>query len=96
MTLKTITLNSFYQKYNIPLNRFDFINLDIQGAELLALKGATAILPFIKAIYTEVNEKELYENCGLIDELDAFLRNLSVCTYFNLYDKTWMGGCIIH
>lgn len=75
MTLKTITLNSFYQKYNIPLNRFDFINLDIQGAELLALKGATAILPFIKAIYTEVNEKELYENCGLIDELDAFLRN---------------------
>lgn len=56
------------------MNRYDFINLDIQGAELLALKGATSILPFVKAIYTEVNEKELYEGCALIEELDAYLK----------------------
>jgi len=75
LKLKTTTLNTFYQDHQIPLDRYDFINLDIQGAELLALQGATSILPYVTAIYTEVNEKELYENCGLMDELDQFLKN---------------------
>lgn len=72
--MKTITLNTLFMQNNIQYDRYDFINLDIQGAELLALKGAVSILPHINAIYTEVNEKELYENCGLLPELDSFLR----------------------
>lgn len=71
--LKTITLNSLYDNMMISYDTYDFINLDIQGAELKALKGATKILPHIKAIYCEVNEKELYEGCALLPELDAFL-----------------------
>jgi FkbM family methyltransferase len=72
--LKTITLNTLYKNLNFEYNKFDFINIDIQGAELKALKGATNILPFINAIYAEVNEKELYEGCGLINELDEYLK----------------------
>ena len=72
--MKTITLNTLFMQNNIQYDRYDFMNLDIQGAELLALKGAVSILPHINAIYTEVNEKELYENCGLLPELDSFLR----------------------
>lgn len=75
MSLKTITLNKLYQERSIPLDRYDFINLDIQGAELMALRGASSILPFVKAIYTEVNEKELYEGCGLIGDLDTYLKD---------------------
>jgi len=71
--LKTTTLNTLYDKNNIPYDKYDFINLDIQGAELKALKGASKILPHINAIYCEVNEKELYENCALLPELDEFL-----------------------
>jgi FkbM family methyltransferase len=71
--LKTTTVNTLFNKHQIPLDTYDFINLDIQGAELLALKGATDILPHVKSIYTEVNEKELYENCVLITELEIFL-----------------------
>jgi FkbM family methyltransferase len=71
--VQTITLNSLYQNYNIPLDTFDFINLDIQGAELKALQGATHILPYIKAIYSEVNVKELYEGCAFMNQLDDFL-----------------------
>jgi len=40
---------------------------------LKALKGADKILPYIKAIYTEVSTKELYKNCVLLPELDEFL-----------------------
>jgi len=71
--LKTTTLNSLYDRFDLPYDTYDFINLDIQGAELKALQGATKILPHIKAIYCEVNEKELYEGCGLLPDLDSFL-----------------------
>lgn len=51
----------------------DMVNLDIQGAELLALKSMSW-LNDVKYIYTEVNEKELYEGCALIGEIDEYLK----------------------
>lgn len=71
--LKTKTLNTIFKENNFIHSDYNFMNLDIQGAELLALKGSTEILPFIDYIYCEVNEKELYEGCALLNELDEFL-----------------------
>ncbi len=51
----------------------DFINLDVQGAELEALKGGGEALRRIKWIYTEINKKELYKNCCLVSDIDTFL-----------------------
>jgi hypothetical protein len=39
----------------------------------MALKGAKETIKYAKALYLEVNEKELYKNCALIGEIDAFL-----------------------
>ena len=72
--LQTTTLNTLYDKNKLSYDTYDFINLDIQGAELKALQGATKILPHIRAIYCEVNEKELYEGCALLPDLDDFLK----------------------
>lgn len=47
--------------------------MDIQGAELHALKGMTSILKYFKHIYMEVNTKELYEGCGVLEEVTNFL-----------------------
>ncbi len=70
--LKSETLNNIFKsKYNIK--DYNFINIDIQGAELLAFKGATNILNHIKGIYSEVNFEELYKNCTLVDQLDEYL-----------------------
>lgn len=47
--------------------------MDIQGSELLALKGATKSLPQIQCIVTEFNHKAQYEGgCGF-KELNEFL-----------------------
>jgi hypothetical protein len=70
---KSITINSFFEKNKIDGSKLNFWNFDIQGAELLALKGATNYIKYAKAIYIEVNEKELYLNCGLIKDIDLFL-----------------------
>ena len=39
----------------------------------MALHGAGDYIKYVDVMYLEVNEKELYKNCGLIDELDSFL-----------------------
>jgi len=53
----------------------NFLNLDVQGYELEVLKGATNTLKSIDYIYTEINVKELYENCVQLNELDEFLKD---------------------
>jgi FkbM family methyltransferase len=53
----------------------DYLCLDIQGAELEAIKGFGSGLERIRWIYTEVNRDELYENCCLVDDLDAYLED---------------------
>ena len=70
---KSTTINTFFEKNNLNGSKYNFWNFDIQGAELMALKGASKYINYAKAIYLEVNEKELYKNCGLITEIDTFL-----------------------
>jgi len=72
----------FEKKHNVPAIRldsvinevnFDFIALDIQGAELNALVGLGDILKHIRWIYTECNKVEVYKSAATIVEIDNFL-----------------------
>lgn len=65
------TIDNLFKKNKIGI--CNFINLDIQGAELLALKGAKEYLKKVKYIYSEINVTELYENCAMLDEMDTYL-----------------------
>lgn len=71
IVLKTITLNTLFKNNNIDYKNYNFINLDIQGAELKALKGMD--ISYIDYIYSEVNSRHLYKNCPLINDIDKFL-----------------------
>lgn len=77
--VKTIRLDELLPKEF----KFDFINLDIQGAELQALKGLGNKLNSVDWIYSEVNAKEVYEGCSRIEDLDQYLLSKDfkrVCT----------------
>jgi FkbM family methyltransferase len=63
-TLSEIVPTDFHPK---------LIALDIQGAELRALKGFSNRIQGVKWIYTEVNRKELYDGCCLVEDLDMYL-----------------------
>ena len=52
---------------------YDFLNIDLQGAELKALKGMGETLDHFKWVYLEVNWKELYIGCALFDEVERFM-----------------------
>lgn len=70
---KSITIDTFFSRNNILPSKYNFWNFHIQGAELMALKGAIQSIIYAKVIYVKVNEKEVYINCGLIDDIDEFL-----------------------
>lgn len=69
----TLTADDIIDYFSINPAQYNFLNLDIQGAELLALKGMEKNLKYIDYVYTEVNEAELYEGCALVHEIDQFL-----------------------
>lgn len=53
---------------------FNFVNLDIQGAELQALKGLEEYMPQVQWIYSEINFEDLYVGGTTIEALDEFLK----------------------
>ncbi len=71
---KTTTLKRLIEDNTIDPKDLNFWNLDIQGVELSALRGAGDYLKYADAIYSEVNVEHLYEGCALLPELDAFLK----------------------
>lgn len=73
--MKTKTLDKIISDIGVDPKEYNFINLDIQGVELRALKGFSNNLKFIDYIYTEVNTGEVYSNNDTIDEMDSYLSN---------------------
>lgn len=57
--------------------RFNFINMDVQGAEGPVIIGAKQTLENIDYIYSEVNEDsaQLYKNATKVSELDELLKD---------------------
>jgi FkbM family methyltransferase len=73
--VQTKLLKNIICNYNIEYN---FLNLDIQGAELKALKGMEEYLNKVDYIYTEVNSDYVYENCAIVTELDDYLKQFNL------------------
>lgn len=70
--LSTTTIDKLFEDGLI--GEANFLNLDIQGAELLALKGAAEYLENVLYIYSEVNRKELYKGCAIFSDVENWLR----------------------
>lgn len=72
---KTSLLKDILPKYDID---FNFLNFDIQGAELKALKGMEEYLSNVDYLYTEVNSDYVYKNCAIVNELDEYLSKFNL------------------
>lgn len=72
--MKTATLDIILDKLDIYKFIWNVINLDIQGAELKAMKGLSD-WSNIDAAFIEVNYRELYEGGALEPEVTEFLKS---------------------
>lgn len=73
--VQSIRLDTFCQQNNIA--EIDLIWMDVQGAELEALSGATNILKNTKYIYTECPIVKMYESDSNIENILNMLPNFS-------------------
>lgn len=70
---KSKRFDTMAKEQDINMDEYNFLNIDIQGAELLALKSFGELISNIDYIFTEINTIEMYEGCVIIEELDDYL-----------------------
>lgn len=70
---QTTTIKSILTNLGLGFEDIGMFNLDIQGAELLALKGCGEEISKIPYIYTEINTRPVYQGCAILPELDEYL-----------------------
>tara|TARA_Y200000002_G_scaffold182699_1_gene150761 strand:+ start:27899 stop:28528 length:630 start_codon:yes stop_codon:yes gene_type:complete len=88
-TMKTIRLDTLIENNTIPIHTLNFVNLDIQGVELRALKSMEKYLQHIDYIYTEVNTEDVYKGCDQMVDIDNYLRPFG----FNRVATQIIGHC---
>ena len=84
----TLTTKRLDTLFSYGLGSINFLMLDLQGAELEALKGMGKLIHKIDYILTECNAKETYIGCPLIEELDIYLYEFT-----RVETGDFVGGC---
>lgn len=91
-----ITLDAWAEKNAIT--HIDFMWLDMEGAELLALQSGLKILPTVKVIYTEVNFQEFRKGNCFYNEIRSFLEaqgfKILWQHVWDTWDLAWQGNVL--
>jgi FkbM family methyltransferase len=87
-----ITLDALFEENQIEFRSYNFLSIDIQGAELLAFRGAKKLLSSVDVVVSEINVVEMYEDGALEDDLVKFLDTNGFdkkhAVYHTLYDES--------
>lgn len=76
--LKTVRLDTLLKR--VDLFHYDFLAIDLQGAELLALKSMGDLLNYFTSCYIEVNRESLYKGCPMFEEIESYLKEFGFVT----------------
>jgi glycosyltransferase involved in cell wall biosynthesis len=91
---KTTTIDTFYEKNKLDMKNYDFWNFDIQGTELMALKGAKKAIKYAKVLYLEVNTEEVYKGCIKVNEIDKYVENYGFRRIFTKMTNAGWGDAL--
>jgi FkbM family methyltransferase len=83
--LKTQRIDTIYKNEKLDPQFANFLNIDIQGAELLALKSMGELLNNFDYLYLEVNKNHLYVGCCLVDDIDEYVKQYN----FHRIETKW-------
>lgn len=86
LVLRSDTLENVLARLGIPPDRLDVLVLDLQGAELLALRGCGEYLKHVAFLEVEASTVPIYDGAPLFRELDPWItghgfRRLSVVSF---------------
>jgi FkbM family methyltransferase len=89
--LKTSRLDTLLRGLSIEADQVDMLVIDVQGAELLCLKGAGEYLECATFVEVEVSREAVYEGGVLFPELDDYL---SRSGYARVSPLPWHGDVV--
>jgi 2-O-methyltransferase len=87
ISLTSTTFKTMVERECIDLSPYNALVMDVQGAELLVLKGAVDLLNGFKWIRAECADFEIYKDCCQLKDLDEWLGPRG----FNRV-RTWQGA----
>ena len=73
---ETTRMDTFIKQTNVDMMEYNFLAIDIQGAELKALIGFGSYVTYFDYIYLEVYLESLYKECALLHEIDEFMESV--------------------
>ena len=86
--MTTTRLDTLLSSLKLSVGPGWFLNIDLQGCELLALKGMGSLLSAFDHAYIEVNQKELYIGCPPVEAIDEYLATFG----FKGKETKWTGA----
>ena len=93
VTLISSRLDTIIQREKIVMDKYNFLNVDLQGADLLAIKSLGDNLKFFSYAYVEVNRTAVYQGCALSHEVDTYMATFGfVPVETKWIDNQW-GDC---
>lgn len=90
----TTPLPLFFTTHQLDPKKYNYWVFDIQGAELRALKGAKELLQYVDIMCLEVNTEEVYQDCGLMSEIDYFLKPYGFTRELTLLTNAGWGDAV--
>jgi Methyltransferase FkbM domain len=91
LSLVSRRLDSLLFAVGVAPGDIDVLVFDIQGAELMALKGAGPFLKAARFVEVEVSQEPIYDGAPLAPNLDSFLNG---CGFERLSDLPWHGDAV--
>lgn len=74
INLTSRRFDSLIEEESLDMSKYNFLNVDIQGADLNAIMSFNEYIKNMDFIYSEFNTVEVYEGCHLIGEMDEYLK----------------------
>jgi FkbM family methyltransferase len=82
--MNSITLDDFFeQNTDMQVDNYNYLYMDVQGAEHLVLQGAPKVLGNIDFIWMEVSYFEIYFNTMLFEDMTKYCDSLGYNLYYH-------------
>ncbi len=79
--VRTCTLDNWCRENGIDPRRVSILKMDIQGAELKAMAGATEVLAGVRAVLLEVGFQPYYKDMPLFEDIERFMTERGFVRY---------------
>lgn len=74
ISVQASRLDDVMSEKQLPLQDFNLLNIDVQGAEAMVLRGAPQVLQHVDAVNVEISFVELYKGGALIEDVEDMLQ----------------------